>query len=233
MDNRQRLLDLYDLFPFEHHPLWQAVIRKELTYDQVIKSEVQHYLRTQEGGQLRATALQMAEQSSEAIFDLLLETYLEECTEDSTGPSHVDLIRRLVIMGGVTDDELDTAQMTPGNAAAVAMYRDITRRGAACHMLGAGAVEFYYSQLSPKIYQVYTSHYGMSDNQAETYRIHGPLDREHAERAFKILEEALKIHGWTQVEMAVRDAFVATSLHYDGMLQGATGQFSYWNGEAS
>ena len=73
----------------------------------------------------------------------------------------------------------------------------------------------------------------MSDNQAETYRIHGPLDREHAERAFKILEEALKIHGWTQVEMAVRDAFVATSLHYDGMLQGATGQFSYWNGEAS
>jgi hypothetical protein len=28
----------------------------------------------------------------------------------------------------------------------------------------------------------------------------------------------------------VRDAFVATSLHYDGMLQAATGEISYWNG---
>lgn len=233
VDYRQHLLDLYDLFPFERHPLWQAVLRKELTYEQVIKAEVQHYLRTREGRQLRAIALQMAEQSSQEIFELLLETYLEECTEDSTGPSHLDLIHRLVTLGGITDQELAVAQLTPGNAAAVAMYRDITRRGAACHMLGAGAVEYYYSQLSPKIHVVYTTHYGMSDSQAETYRIHGPLDLEHAKRAFQILDRAVEIHGWQEVQTAVRDAFVATSLHYDGMLQGATDQISYWDGVAS
>ena len=228
---RQQLLELYDLFPFERHPLWRAVIRKDLDYDQVINAEVQHYLRTREGRQLREIALRMAERSSQLIFELLLETYLEECTDDSTGPSHLDLIQRLVITGGVSKSELKAAQMTPGNAAAIALYRDITRRGAACHMLGAGAVEYFYSQLSPKIYEAYTSHYGMSDSQAETYRIHAPLDRTHAERAFKVLDEAILIHGWPNVRIAVRDAFIATSLHYDGMFQAATKEFTYWDGK--
>jgi hypothetical protein len=70
----------------------------------------------------------------------------------------------------------------------------------------------------------------MSDAQAETYRIHGPMDAEHAERAFEILDHAVDLHGWTAVEESVRDAFVATSLHYDGMLQAATGELVYWNG---
>jgi hypothetical protein len=97
-------------------------------------------------------------------------------------------------------------------------------------MLGAGAVEFYYCQLSPAIFKAYTSIYGMTEFQAETYKIHGPMDHTHAERAFAVLDEAVALHGLQSIEEAVRDAFVATSLHYDGMLQAATGDFGYWNG---
>lgn len=121
---------------------------------------------------------------------------------------------------------------TPANAAAIALYRDIGSRGAGCHMLGAGAVEFYYCKLSPEIFDAYTRKYGMSEDQAETYRIHGPMDSEHAERAFAVLDDAVTLHGWSLVETSVRDAFVATSLHYDGMLHAATGQLTYWNGVA-
>jgi hypothetical protein len=70
----------------------------------------------------------------------------------------------------------------------------------------------------------------MSEHQAETYRIHGPMDKTHAERAFAVIDEAADLHGWNTVLSSVRDAFVATSLHYDGMLQAATGKLSYWDG---
>lgn len=231
MDYKEELLSLYEEFPFERHPLWCAVLRQELSFEQVIRAEVQHYQRSKIGRNFREQALRGAERMSPVIFEMLLQTYLEECTEDNTGPSHVDLIKRLVVSGGYPESELDQTELTPGNAAAIALYQDISDRGPACHMLGAGAVEYYYSLLSPKIFEVYTTRYSMSEHQAETYRIHGPMDKEHAERAFSILDEAITIHGRREIQGAVRDAFVATSLHYDGMLQAATGQNNYWNGE--
>lgn len=231
-DPRSQLLALYEEFPFHHHPLWRAVIAGELSLEQVILAEVQHCIRTKAGQALRREALNNAKGTSPLIFDMLLETYLEECTHDSSGPSHLDLIRRLVLTSGFSEEELDRARSTPGNAAAIALYRDISARGAGCHMLGAGAVEFFYCKLSPKVYLAYLDNYNMSADQAETYRIHGPMDESHAERAFAVLDEAIRLHGWESVESSVRDAFVATSLHYDGMLQAATKLNNYWDGKS-
>ena len=91
-------------------------------------------------------------------------------------------------------------------------------------------VEYFYSQISPMIFEAYTKHYGFSEYAAETYKLHGTMDQTHAERAFEVVDEAVKIHGYDLIEASVRDAFVATSLHYDGMLQAATGNNNYWNG---
>jgi len=229
-DNKAKLLSLYDVFPFHEHPLWKAILKQELSYEQVIRAEVQHWIRTKAGQDLRRQALDEAHQTSQVIFERLLETYLEECTHDDSGPSHLDLIQRLVVTGGFPEGDLPSVQPTPGNSAAMALYRDIGSRGAGCHMLGAGAVEFYYCELCPRIFDAYTGKYGMTADQAHTYKVHGPMDRVHAERAFAILDEAIRLHGWAAVETSVRDAFVATSFHYDGMLQAATGTLSYWNG---
>lgn len=207
-----------------------AVKSRELTYDQIIHAEAQHWLRTRAGQRLRRDALDLAQKMSPRIFERLLETYLEECTHDASGPSHLDLIERLVTEGGYAKSDLENEIPTPANAAAIALYRDIGIRGAGCHMLGAGAVEFFYGKLSPQVYEAYVSGYGMSQAQAETYRIHGSMDAEHAERAFAVLDEAVALHGWAMIESSVRDAFVATSLHYDGMLQAATGRMAYWDG---
>lgn len=226
-DANEQLLRLYDELPFELHPLWKGVLDHSLTLEQVLRAEEQHFLRTKAGQRLRAEAVQRA--GSPKVFGAILETYLEECT-DKRGTNHLELIARLLVAGGRSRAALDAVSPTPGNAAAIAMYREIGARGAACHLLGAGAVEHFYSALAPRIYSAYTNHYGMSPQAAETYRIHGPVDREHADRAFSILDEAVQLHGWDVVRLSVRDAFVATSLHYDGMLQAATGTISYWNG---
>jgi pyrroloquinoline quinone (PQQ) biosynthesis protein C len=231
-DRRKQLLDLYNEFPFHQHPLWRAVLAGSLSLQEVILAEVQHCIRTKAGQQLRRDALSGAEATSAPIFEMLLETYLEECTNDASGPSHLDLIRRLVLTSGFSEEMLDKAKATPGNAAAIALYKDISARGAGCHMLGAGAVEYFYCKLSPEIYKAYINHYSMTPDQAETYRIHGPMDESHAERAFAVLDEAVRLHGWDAIESSVRDAFVATSLHYDGMLQAATTLNTYWDGKS-
>src|SRR5439155_19637053 len=131
--------------------------------------------RTRAGQVLRRDALERAPGNSQ-LFEMLLETYLEECTNDASGASHLALIERLCLIGGCTQAQLEEAKATPGNAAAIALYRDISSRGAGCHMLGAGAVEHYYCELSPKIYSAYLERYGMTPEQAETYRLHGPMD---------------------------------------------------------
>jgi len=231
MDKKAHLLSLYDLYPFESHPLWRAILKGELSREQVFKAEAQHWIRTKAGRSLREQAVTVAKSISPALFEQLVETYLEECT-DVAGTNHLALIERLVTMGGYTRDELEATEPTPGNAAAMALYRDISGRGAGCHMVGAGAVEHFYCKLSPKIFEAYVRTYGMSEHQAETYHIHGDMDQTHAERAFSVVDEAVQLHGWESVLTSVRDAFVATSLHYDGMLQAATGNFSYWDGRS-
>ena len=230
MRPQEELLSIYDLFPFEAHPFWQGVLTHTFTLDEIVRGEVQHFIRTREGQGLRREALIMTKGLSSAIYERLLQTYLEECTDNESGPSHLDLIRQLVLQGGMSEEDLNGAEPTPGNAAAIALYRDITKRGAACHMLGAGAVEWHYSNLSPKVFKAYKCHYGMTDSQAETYRIHGTMDKIHAERAFEILDDAIDNHGWATIRLAVRDAFAATCLHYDGMYQAAKNTLGYWNG---
>jgi pyrroloquinoline quinone (PQQ) biosynthesis protein C len=230
VDYRQKLLSLYELLPFKEHPFWVGVIRHELSLEQIIQGERQHYVRTKAGQALRRNAVEHHPSGTGRIFEAALENYLEEVVPDQSRPSHLDLIRNLLVSAGLTIEELDHTQPTPGNAAAMALYREISGRGSACHLIGAGVVEYYYAQLAPEIYEAYTGYYGMSPEQAKTYGIHGVEDVKHSTRALEALDEAVSSVGWPLIKTSVRDALVATSLHYDGMLQAALGRIIYWDG---
>lgn len=230
--NAKKLLQLYDLFPFHKHPLWLSILNKDLTFDQVIKAECQHYLRTKAGQRLRKEAMEKCLNDSKLLWEAIIGTYLEECTEEDGTPTHLDLIKRVVMSRTLKEADLAKLKNTPGNIAAISLYEEISNRGAGCHIIGAGMVEHYYSLLCPSIFEVYTKKYQFTEYEAETYRIHGPMDQVHAKRAFDVVDEAIKIHGIETVESSVRDSFVATSLHYDGMLQAATGINNYWNGKS-
>lgn len=227
---RDEVLGFYNSLPFEHHPLWRAILSGTLSYQQVLMAEQQHFIRSNIGRSFREKAARDSADLSPKAHALLMETYYEECTDDETGPSHVALIERLLVEGGKSEAEIRNAIPTAGNSAAIALYKDIGDRGPLHHMIAAGAVEYFYSGLSPKIFSAYQQHYGMSEHQAETYKIHGPMDRQHAERALSILDDAQVVSMAESIRYAVRDAFVATSLHYDGMLQAALGKITYWSG---
>ena len=228
----EHLLDLYDMFPFHNHPFWKAVMKKELSPEEVLRGEGQHYLRTKAGQILRREAMEKCLAISTVMWESIIETYLEECTEDDGTPTHLDMIIRFLTENGITKENLIHYENTPGNIAAISLYKSISDRGVGCHIIGAGMVEYFYSHLSPLIFESYTKKYGFSEHSAETYKIHGTMDQTHAQRAFDVVQEALRIHGEKLIENSVRDAFVATSLHYDGMLQAATNTTSYWNGKS-
>ena len=188
-------------------------------------------MRTKAGQELRKQSAQYSRAGSPRIFEAALSNYLEEVAPDSSHTSHLELIKRLLFTAGVSESQLKRTKPTPGNSAAMAFYRDIANRGAACHLIGAGVVEYYYSKLSPKIFEAYVGFYEMTERQAETYRLHGPMDEEHANRALGVLDEAISLYGWPLIRDSVRDAFIATSLHYDGMLQASLKRIIYWDGK--
>lgn len=228
--DRQSVLDCYLQFPFENHPYWRGVLEGCFSLEQIMRAETQHFIRSNIGREFRRRAAEESKAISLRAHELLLETYKEECT-DEKGESHVGLIRRFLTMGGIEERDLTKAKPTPGNTAAIAIYKDITDRGPLHHMIGAGAVEYYYSALSPRIFDAYVTRYPIAREQAKTYEIHGPMDREHAERALSILDEPYVQKNAENILLAVRDAFIATSLHYDGMYQAAVGKNQYWSGQ--
>jgi len=229
--SRETALSHYERWPFERHPLWKAVIDGELSREEVVQAEIQHYLRSNVGRLYRERAAIAARFIDGDIFPLLDQTAREECQLDDSGPSHVDLIRRFLLANGVTQSQLDQAVPTPGNAAAIALYKDIADRGPIQHMIGAGCVEYFYSKLSPRIFETYVTRYGFNSADVETYQLHGPMDETHGERALMVLSSPLAQAMPREIDLAIRDAFAATSLHYDGMLQAARPNAGYWSGE--
>lgn len=227
----EELLACYNALPFIEHPLWRVIRAGALTRDELIRAETQHYVRTRIGRELRRRAVERALPGT-LTFDRLLKTYLEECVESDTNRSHLGLVERILLAGGLTQHDIESLVPNGPNAAAIALYKDIADRGPACHLVAAGAVEHYYAKLTPEIFEAYRSKYGFSDEEAETYRIHGDMDATHAERAFSALEEAVDLYGPRVVLASVRDAFTATSLHYDAMLVAATGELRYWDGRS-
>jgi pyrroloquinoline quinone (PQQ) biosynthesis protein C len=227
---RHEALNYYNLFPFHEHPLWKSIILGKFSREQVLKAEVQHYLRSEIGKIFREHSAVVAKHLGPDIYDLLYQTVVEECYGTDGGPSHAELIKKFLLMNGVSETDLRNAISTPGNAAAIALYKDIASRGPLHHMIGAGCVEYYYSKLCPQIYDCYTQIYKFQPGSFETYRLHGPMDEVHGERALETLKTPLAQALSKELGIAVRDAFAATSLHYDGMLQAATSENEYWNG---
>lgn len=226
-----QLLAIYEEFPFAQHPLWRGVVSGEFSRAQIVLAECQHYFRSRQGRELRTAAMKATRGIADPVVaQSIFETYLDECVDRPGDPSHLDLVVRMISERPAPSD-LNKITPTPGNSAAVALYKDIATRGPEMHLISAGVVEHHYAQLCPALFKAYTAPpIDYSSHQAETYRLHSSMDAEHADRARRALDHTLKTVGAGIVTQSVRDALVATSLHYDGMLQAIRETNDFWNG---
>jgi hypothetical protein len=106
--DRSAVLEFYSLFPFEHHPYWRGVLKGTFNLDQIVRAEIQHFIRSNLGREFRRRAAVESRLVSIKAHRLLMETYKEECT-DEKGPSHVSLIEAFLRKAGVSNEELTNA----------------------------------------------------------------------------------------------------------------------------
>lgn len=225
-----------DEVPMGEHPWFQGILHHRWTREQIILGEVQHYLR------IRTNPIffgYMAINAVSAKNYVLMQTVLENFLEELGGKkTHVDIMLQFLEEGGISREEADRAEPAPGTLAAIEMITGCCQRRSALE--GVAMLAFVESQLggagnvSDKVYNELTGHYGFSPRAAETYRLHAKQDQGHGSRQIDAIR-LLASDDTTQekVRAAVKLGLTAFTLEWDGHVQAMTGKREFWSGLAN
>jgi pyrroloquinoline quinone (PQQ) biosynthesis protein C len=221
--------------PMEQHPWFDGIIKHRWTKEQIILGEVQHYLRVRTNpiffGYMAINAVAAKEYT---VMETVLENFMEELGGKRT---HVDIMLQFLEAGGISREEADKAEATPGTSAAIEMIIGCCQRRSALE--GVAMLAFVESQLggagkiSEKVFRELTGYYGFSPRAAATYELHAAQDEGHGSRqidAVRMLatDEATR----DKVRAAVKLGLTAFTLEWDGHVQAMTGKREFWSGVA-
>jgi pyrroloquinoline quinone (PQQ) biosynthesis protein C len=221
--------------PMGGHPWFQGILQHRWTREQIILGEVQHYLRVRTNpiffGYIAVNAVAANDHG-------LMGTVLENFMEELSGPrTHVDIMLQFLAEGGISREEADRAEATPGTMAAIEMIVGCCQRRSALE--GVAMLSFVESQLggpdkvSAKVYRELTGHYKFSERAAETYRLHAEQDVGHGARQIDAIRRfAADDETQEKVRRAVKLGLTAFCLEWDGHVQAMTGKREFWSGIA-
>jgi hypothetical protein len=222
---RDQLLRQYDAYPFGEHPYWRAVAAGTLLHFQVVAAEQQHAL------QLRAATdcerRPYLGVSGDQAFGLFLDQYLDAL---SSSGALAQLASMWCSSSAADAASASVVRPTPATSAAIALRADVRNRGFEFYAVAFGCVSHFYSKVCAEANRTYQTVYRLSKQQLVYYREHESRERARADQAFSALDELTRGVDQVLLELAVRDAVVAVSLGFDGMLQAASGSRTYWGG---
>lgn len=221
--------------PMVEHPWFAGVLRHRWTREQIVRAEVQHYLRVRTNpiffGYIAVNAVQAGEN---ALLDVVLENFLEEL---GSGRSHVDVMLQFLEEAGISREQADAAEPAPGTLAAIEMIVGGCQRRSALE--GIALLSFVEDQhggpdgVAAKVYREMVGHYGFSPRAAETYRLHAAQDEGHGARQIDAIRRfATDAATQERVRRAVKLGVTAFTLEWDGHVQAMTGRREFWAGVA-
>ena len=115
--------------PMVEHPWFKGIVDHRWTREQIVLGEVQHYLRVRTNpiyfGYMAVNAVANREQG---LADVVLENFMEELSGDR---SHVDIMYQFLEEAGISREEADNAEPTPGTLAAIEMIIGCCQRRSA------------------------------------------------------------------------------------------------------
>ncbi len=178
-------------------------------------------------------AAHAVEERLPGLTEAVLDNYMEELAGER---SHVDIMFQFLEEGGLTREEADSADPTPGTLAAIEMILGHCQRRSALE--GVAMLAFVESQhggpegAAASAYPELVGYYGFSEHAAETYRIHAEQDVGHGERQIEFIRRyAATPETQAKVRRAVRLGLTAWNLEYDGHVQAMTGRREHWPGK--
>src|SRR5437764_11109826 len=105
--------------PMLQHPWFAGILEHRWTREQIILGEVQHYLRVRTNpiffGYIAVNAV---EEKQYALMDTVLDNFMEELGGERT---HVDIVLQFLEEAGISREEADRADPSPGTLAAIEM----------------------------------------------------------------------------------------------------------------
>src|SRR5437879_12072362 len=219
--------------PMIQHPWFRGILEHRWTKEQIVKGEVQHYLRVRTNpiffGYIAVNAVQ---ERNHALMDVVLENFMEELGGERT---HVDIMLQFLEEAGITREEADQADPAPGTLAAIEMIVGGCQRRSALE--GLALLSFVEDQhggangCAAAVYRELTGHYGFSPRAAETYHIHAEQDEGHGGRQIDAIRQfATDDHTQEKVRQAVRLGTSAFNFEWDGHVQAMTGVREHWPG---
>jgi pyrroloquinoline quinone (PQQ) biosynthesis protein C len=222
-----------DEVPMVQHPWFDGIIKHRWSREQIILGEVQHYLRVRTNpiffGYMAINAVSAKEYT---VMDTVLENFMEELGGKQT---HMDIMLQFLEEGGISREEADNAEPSPGTLAAIEMIIGCCQRRSALE--GVAMLAFVESQLggagkiSDKVYRELTGYYGFSPRAAETYKLHADEDEGHGSRQIDAIRLLAKDEDTqNKVRAAVKLGLTAFTLEWDGHVQAMTGKREFWSG---
>lgn len=217
----------------EQHPWFAGIIQRRWTREQIILGEIQHYLRVRTNTVF--FGYMMINAAAENQYDLL-DVVLDNVREEIMGErSHADVMFQFLEEAGISREEADRAEPTPGTMAAIEMIVGGCQRRSALE--GMAIVSFAESQhggpdgVAAKVYRELTGYYGFSARAAETYQLHAVEDVGHGSSQIDAIRRyAVDLETQERVRRAVQLGVTAFTLEWDGHVQAITGRREFWSG---
>lgn len=219
--------------PMLQHPWFQGIIQHRWTKEEILRGEVQHYLRVRTNPiYFGYIAVNAVTEKAYGIMDVVLENFMEELSGPRT---HVDIMLQFLEEAGLTREEADQAEPAPGTLAAIEMLIGCCQRRSALE--GLAMLAFVESQhggangVAAHLYKELTAHYGFSHRAVETYALHAEQDTGHGSRQIDVIRKyATDADTQQRVRAAVQLGITAFNLEWDGHIQAITGKREHWAG---
>jgi pyrroloquinoline quinone (PQQ) biosynthesis protein C len=219
--------------PLLQHPWFAGIIQHRWSREQIIRGEIQHYLRVRTNpiffGHI---AINAVNEQAYGLMEVVLDNFMEELGGERT---HVDIMLQMLEEAGISREEADRAEPMPGTMAAIEMVIGGCQRRSALE--GLALLSFVEDQhggangVAAQVYKELTGHYGFSHRAAETYFIHAEQDEGHGGRQIEAIRRyATDPETQDKVRRAVKLGVTAFSLEWDGHVQAMTGRREFWPG---
>jgi pyrroloquinoline quinone (PQQ) biosynthesis protein C len=221
--------------PMIQHPWFQGIIQHRWTPEEIIRGEIQHYLRVRTNPiYFGYIAISAVSDKHYGLMDTVLENFMEELGGERT---HVDIMLQFLEEAGISREEADRAEPAPGTLASIEMLVGCCQRRSALE--GLAMLAFVEDQhggangVAANVYRELTGHYGFSARAAETYHLHASQDVGHGSRQIEILRAtATDEETQDRIRAAAKLGITAFNLEWDGHVQAITGRREFWPGVA-
>jgi len=219
----------------KEHPWFKGVREHRWTREQIVRAEMQHYLRVRMNpvffGYIVTSVV--AERNYD-LMPIVMENVMEELGGTKT---HVDVMLQFLEEAGLTREQADGAEAAPGTLAAIEMIVGCCQRRSALE--GIAMLSFVEAMhggpdgAAAGMFEALTGHYGFSARAAATYELHAEQDTGHGDRQIEAIRRFARDEATQdRVRAAVKLGLEAFNLEWDGHVQAMTGERAYWRGLA-